>query len=88
MLFASTIYFVEYWANPEKAAFESIPHAVWFMLVTMTTVGYGDVSPNTSAGKVGTEFNHQTSSTKDNQRRHSLSREYLGSTLHSACYTG
>ena len=33
------------------AAFHSIPHAIWFMLVTMTTVGYGDVSPNTAAGK-------------------------------------
>jgi len=33
------------------AAFSSIPDAIWFMFVTMTTVGYGDVSPVTSAGK-------------------------------------
>ena len=36
------------------AAFRSIPHAIWFMLVTMTTVGYGDVSPNTGVGKAVT----------------------------------
>ena len=25
---------------------------MWFMFVTVTTVGYGDISPNTPAGKV------------------------------------
>jgi voltage-gated potassium channel Kch len=45
MLFASTIFFVEDFIKPQKAQFESIPHAIWFMVVTMTTVGYGDVSP-------------------------------------------
>lgn len=36
---------------PVETGFKSIPEAIWFMLVTMTTVGYGDVSPNTHVGK-------------------------------------
>jgi hypothetical protein len=32
-------------------AFESIPHTMWFTIVTISTVGYGDVSPNTDAAK-------------------------------------
>lgn len=38
----------------EPAAFESIPHTMWFMFVTMTTIGYGDVSPSTDLGKAFT----------------------------------
>jgi hypothetical protein len=42
--------------DPEgpPAAFDSIPHTMWFMFVTMTTIGYGDVSPNTHLGKAFT----------------------------------
>ncbi len=32
--------------------FVSIPHAMWFVLVTVTTVGYGDVSPVTWPGQL------------------------------------
>ena len=32
-------------------AFESIPHAMWFTICTVSTVGYGDVSPNSETGK-------------------------------------
>lgn len=35
----------------DRPAFTSIPHAMWFSLVTMSTVGYGDVTPHTEAGK-------------------------------------
>lgn len=46
---ASGIYVVENKAQPE--AFSSIPHAMWWAVVTLTTVGYGDVTPITNMGK-------------------------------------
>ena len=50
MLFSSTImYFLEREAQPE--AFGSIPAAAWWALATLTTVGFGDVTPVTAAGK-------------------------------------
>jgi voltage-gated potassium channel len=35
----------------EPETFESSLHAVWWILTTMTTVGYGDVYPTTEAGR-------------------------------------
>lgn len=32
-------------------AFDSIPHAMWYVIVTVATVGYGDVYPHTYLGK-------------------------------------
>jgi len=47
---ASTfMYAVEHDAQPK--AFASIPASMWWGIVTMTTVGYGDVFPITAAGK-------------------------------------
>ena len=43
-------YFAESLAQPEK--FGSIPDAMWWSIITLTTVGYGDVSPVTPLGKV------------------------------------
>lgn len=34
-------------------AFTSIPHAMWFTICTVSTVGYGDVSPNSDLAKSG-----------------------------------
>lgn len=47
---ASGIYLVEKDAQPE--VFDSIPKAMWWAVVTLTTVGYGDVIPITNAGKI------------------------------------
>jgi len=47
---ASLIYFAENDAQPEH--FSSIPAAMWWGVATMTTVGYGDVCPVTTLGKV------------------------------------
>lgn len=47
---SSGIYLVENHAQPEE--FESIPKAMWWAVVTLTTVGYGDVTPITNAGKI------------------------------------
>ncbi len=47
---SSGMYLVEKDVQPEK--FGSIPHAMWWAIVTLTSVGYGDVTPITSMGKV------------------------------------
>lgn len=47
---SSLMYFVENKAQPE--AFSSIPTAMWWGVITLTTVGYGDIYPVTMAGKV------------------------------------
>lgn len=46
---ASGIYVVENKAQPE--VFSSIPKAMWWAVVTLTTVGYGDITPITGLGK-------------------------------------
>ncbi|KAK7235260.1 voltage-gated potassium channel [Aureococcus anophagefferens] len=51
-VFATFLFFTE--SLNREGAYRSIPHAMWFMMVTMTTVGYGDVSPLTDGGKVVT----------------------------------
>ncbi len=43
-------YYAEHGAQPDK--FGSIPDAMWWSIVTLTTVGYGDVAPITVMGKV------------------------------------
>jgi voltage-gated potassium channel len=51
LVFASTaMYAAETDAQPDK--FSSIPATLWWGVVTLTTIGYGDVYPITSLGKV------------------------------------
>lgn len=50
LLAASGIYFFERYAQP--VAFASIPDAMWWAVSTLTTVGYGDITPVTAGGKI------------------------------------
>jgi voltage-gated potassium channel len=51
LVLASTLlHLVEHNAQPEY--FGSIPDAMWWGVITLTTVGYGDVSPVTPLGKL------------------------------------
>lgn len=49
LLLASVMYYLERNSNE---SFSSIPTSLWFMMVTMTTVGYGDMSPTTAVGQI------------------------------------
>ena len=46
----SLMYFAEAEAQPAK--FGSIPRALWWAIITMTTIGYGDTYPVTALGRV------------------------------------
>ena len=47
VIFGSLMYLIE----GEGNGFTSIPRSVYWAIVTMTTVGYGDVSPQTPLGQ-------------------------------------
>lgn len=66
ILFSSAMFFAEssgmyfdtqdrlwrYQSDGSESRFQSIPHTMWWALVTMTTVGYGDMFPLTGPGKI------------------------------------
>jgi voltage-gated potassium channel len=50
ILTSSGMYFAENAAQPDK--FSSIPESMWYSVITLSTVGYGDVYPITPTGKI------------------------------------
>lgn len=54
LVFASLLYAIEHDVQPDK--FGTIPQAMWWAIVTLGTVGYGDVVPVTPLGKLVAAF--------------------------------
>jgi len=50
LISAGFMHVLEHEAQPDK--FGSIPEAIWWAIATVTTVGYGDVVPVTTGGRV------------------------------------
>jgi len=48
-IFGSIMYLIE--GGVEGSAFDSIPKSIYWAIVTITTVGYGDISPQTGFGQ-------------------------------------
>jgi voltage-gated potassium channel len=49
LLFSAVLFFAE--EDVGGTGFESIPHTMWWAVVTITTVGYGDLAPETYLGR-------------------------------------
>lgn len=52
VIFGSLMYLIE---GPENG-FYSIPHGIYWAVVTLTTVGYGDIAPMTVLGRIVASF--------------------------------
>lgn len=50
LISATLIYFAEHDAQPD--VFSSIPASLWWSVITLSTIGYGDIYPITVAGKI------------------------------------
>jgi len=50
LIFSALMHIVE--GNAGNEAFDSMPSAMYWAIITMTTVGYGDITPITAIGKI------------------------------------
>ena len=51
VVFASLIYYAERMEDNPDNQFHSIPLGLWYAVATMTTIGYGDITPHTWTGR-------------------------------------
>ncbi len=54
LISSSIVYIIEHTVQPE--VFSSIPKAMWWSIITFTTVGYGDMYPITTLGRILTSI--------------------------------
>ncbi|CAI5455476.1 unnamed protein product [Caenorhabditis angaria] len=52
VIFAALVYYAEKMEVNPNNQFQSIPLGLWWAICTMTTVGYGDMTPHTSFGRL------------------------------------
>ena len=52
VIVGSAMHLIEGGTNGEKTGFDSVPESMYWAIVTMTTVGYGDITPTTVTGKL------------------------------------
>lgn len=52
IIFGAIMYLVE----SQESGFNSIPHSIYWAIVTLTTVGYGDIAPQTDLGRLISSF--------------------------------
>ena len=50
VLFSAVMYFVE--MHKGDSSFVTVPFTIWWSIITVTTVGYGDATPSTAAGYI------------------------------------
>lgn len=43
---------IMYWVESDASGFTSIPRSIYWAIVTLTTVGYGDIAPQTALGQL------------------------------------
>jgi len=51
VILGSVMYIIEWDENNSQNGFRNIPESIYWAIVTLTTVGYGDISPQTALGR-------------------------------------